>query len=86
MNNLHGLQEMTAHFSNSCNLLKTKLNEENSGMEPKTYNLQKNTEKCNLKLCWMFTKATNKYIAEWLNNFVFLNFDYNLNFTVRILV
>ena len=51
MNNLHGLQEMTAHFSNSCNLLKTKLNEENSGTKPKTNNLQKNTEKCKLKLC-----------------------------------
>ena len=86
MNNLHGLQEMTEHFSNSCNLLKTKLNEENSGTKPKTNNLQKNTEKCKLKLCWMLTKTTNKYIAEWLNNFIFLKFDYNLNFTVRILV
>ena len=55
-------------------------------MEPKTNNLQKNTEKCKLKLCWMLTETKNKYIAEWLNNFIFLKFDYNLNFTVRILV
>ena len=41
MNNLHGLQEMTGHFSNSCNLLKTKLNVENSEIEPRNKTIHK---------------------------------------------
>ena len=59
MNNLHGLQEMTAHFSNSCNLLKTKLNEENSEIEhrnkpsPEIYEMWIS----GLKRCFMLTKT-----------------------------
>ena len=56
MNNLHGLQEMTAHFSNSCNLLKTKLNEEHSEIEPRTNHLYRKI-KCGLKPCLMLTKT-----------------------------